>query len=273
MILLCQCLGPTSWARTIVVSDIDDTIRKSETLYAPGAFIGLIQPNVPAFEGINAYYWLLWSKRAEFLYVSSSYPEIYDARSWLMTNRFPFGDVVQRSRQKIFTEEEFDFKLQAIVNRLRTMNITENDEVYFFGDTSYIDEEVYQKAIKVLSLKNAQIFIRDVDGQSSFLLMTIPVKQTKGVRYFFTDDDLIDIHKPLFFKEAPVDLFWSSYRQYLTGEQVEKSLVFKREIMLLKTLCPDGKSDKFNCSIYAMVESNRLKNYLNLRFFPIKFKK
>lgn len=267
------CSGPNSWARTIIISDIDDTIRKSETLYAPGALVGLIQTNVPAFQGINSYYWLLWSKKAEFLYVSSSYPEIYDARSWLLTNHFPFGEVVQRSRENSYTETEFDYKFNTIINRLRAIKVDEKDEVYFFGDTSFIDEEVYHKVIKTLRLKNGRIFIRDIDGQSSFLLMTIPVKQSPGVRYFFTDDDLIDIHMPLFLKDAPLSLFWNSYKQYLAGDQVEKSLAFKREISLLKTLCPTGRSNNFNCSIYATVESNRLKNYLNLKFFPKKFKK
>ena len=135
------------FSKLIIISDIDDTIRRTETINPLQALTNLMIVKVPAYEGIRKMYWDLWATRpqVEFFYLSSSLKDIYDADEWLGHTQFPLGITTQRSREVFLKQSEEKYKIESIIHFLKDESA--DTEVYFFGDTSFSDETIYTEVV------------------------------------------------------------------------------------------------------------------------------
>jgi phosphatidate phosphatase APP1 len=160
--LLLVSMSP-SFARVVVVSDIDDTIRQSNVLNLADAAIRLAgKPK--EFKDLGVVYSALnelsiveSSEPMAVAYISASTKKFYDADEWINLRKFPKGEVIQR---KSISEDKKDFKVNNIV-RFLAENYKEGDTLFLFGDDAELDPEIYQEVLRKTNLKGS-IFIRDV---------------------------------------------------------------------------------------------------------------
>lgn len=177
------------FARVIVISDIDDTIKMSNSMGGvSGIYHFLRMKSYPIMRSIYSDIENYYGKEGvSFFYVSAAPDYIYNQDHWLKEKGFPAGE--SYLRQSI-TVETYKFKMQVITKLLS--NIDDKDSVLLFGDNSSFDPKVYQDIINGLSLKKAKIFIRDVNTSETFDLDSMDEKSNVRIKYFFSEKELID---------------------------------------------------------------------------------
>jgi hypothetical protein len=151
------------FAKVVVVSDIDDTIRESHVLnllHAGFRLLGTPQE----FKDLAAVYSALNQSSINnsgepmaVAYISASTKFFYDADEWITLRQFPKGEVIQR---KLINEDKKTFKVSNII-RFLSEKYVQGDEIFLFGDNAELDPEIYQEVLRATHLK-ATIFIRDV---------------------------------------------------------------------------------------------------------------
>jgi phosphatidate phosphatase APP1 len=151
------------FAKVVVVSDIDDTIRQSHILNLLDAGIRLAG-NPEEFKDLGVIYQALSEASMEnsgekmaIVYISASTKFFYLGEEWITLRQFPQGEVVQRQS---LSEDKKMFKVSNII-RFLGENYVPGDELFLFGDNAELDPEIYQEVLKKTNLKGT-IFIRDV---------------------------------------------------------------------------------------------------------------
>ncbi|MDC1175073.1 DUF2183 domain-containing protein [Bacteriovoracaceae bacterium] len=196
--LLWSCL---SFSKVIVVSDIDDTIKETNTMSPTGKIYYFLR-NKP-FKHMSAIYRELDSfykssgEDIEFFYVSAAPDFIFNQQKFLRKYRFPMGKTFLK---KISSPETYAYKYLTIKQILEA-NYNEGDTVIFLGDNSEHDPAVYVDITNNLNLENAEILVRDVSTQATNLASGLGIKRLPGVQYFFSEMELA---------EAPVMHFLSN---------------------------------------------------------------
>lgn len=182
----------SAYSKLVVVTDIDDTIRKSNVLNLLDAFKRLKNPK-PFGKLRDIFIELkanadISGEKIEFAYISASLKLFYNADMWLKKYHFPKGHVKQK---KLFANK-FKYKLSAIKMFLKKINFKSDDTLLLFGDNSEVDAEVYSEVVNQLRPRNFKIFIRDIK------MKTVPIFGTESIscndqyiKYFISEIEIL----------------------------------------------------------------------------------
>jgi hypothetical protein len=208
-------------AKTIVISDLDDTLRKAHGKFKVDAVIKLIK-GVKSFKALRDIFiehekiTEASGEEIEFYYVSASFKKIYNAAKWVKKQKLPAGPSFQRS---IGVKNE-GYKVRTISELLDATNIDPiNDKVYFYGDNSDLDPVAYLEIVKIYNLQKSKIFIRDIKAEATRLMFGMPVKRLRGVQYFLSEAELLK--KPEFYFVS------NEIRDYVREKVIDESLIPK----------------------------------------------
>jgi phosphatidate phosphatase APP1 len=153
-VLLFSKLG---FAKTLVVSDIDDTIKVTDVLNKANAVKnGLFSKK--AFSGMNELFNEFNNSDTIITYVSGSptvIKEIVD--NFLEDNHFPQKENLTLKKGKVST---YDYKLAVIRDQIAKMN---PDKIILLGDDTEFDPEVYNTISKENKIES--IYIRAVQNR------------------------------------------------------------------------------------------------------------
>jgi len=182
-----------SWAKTLVISDIDDTIKMTNNMSTSGTIVHFLD-NDP-FPVMPILYRDLKSQldakgeQVEFSYVSGGYRAIFNGDKFIKKNNFPPGKVYLRTLKS--SRSTFTYKYLTITKIIEDLSAEDrqNLTIYFFGDNAAYDADVYWQLTRDLGLRS-HIFIRDVQTKATFALESESLEQVKGLHYFFTERDL-----------------------------------------------------------------------------------
>jgi hypothetical protein len=146
--------------KTLIVSDVDDTIKVTNVLNTPMKILnGIFAKN--AFSGMSELYQEFNLTENSFYYVSGS-PNIIRSRitHFLKFNNYPQVENLVLKYGKIPT---YDYKLREIRNLISKIN---PDKIILLGDDTEVDPEVYH----ALSLENTGkiegIYIRAIKNRA-----------------------------------------------------------------------------------------------------------
>lgn len=123
-----------------------------------------------------------------FYYVSAAYDFLYLQERWLDRYGFPYGETFLRQG---LGEQSYEHKYEAMALLLE--QVSDEDDVYFFGDNSSHDPQVYLDIIKDLTIKNSHIFIRDVTMTAHDTGVGLAIERLAGIHYFVSELDLIKV--------------------------------------------------------------------------------
>lgn len=193
MFILCLLLTFNVLAKTIIVSDIDDTIRRSNVLNKFDAGIRLFGTPA-AFPGLDLIYKEMGKKaqldgeKLPIVFISASLPFLYNGGAWLDLIKMPDFTVIQR--QSLFHDAK-EFKISNI-KRFLEQEYQIGDQILMFGDNGEHDPVVYTQVLKDLGLEG-KIFIRDVRADVSFYAPFKNGKRLPGIHYFLSELELVNI--------------------------------------------------------------------------------
>jgi phosphatidate phosphatase APP1 len=148
-------------AETLLVSDIDDTIKVSHVLGSQAAL-----ENVPHFNNVflgmpELYQFLARDSKIKFAYVSNAPSKLmyYPQRLFLSYNSFPEGEMYLK--QNLFDK---DHKVNAISNLILTLHPT---QLILIGDNGEKDSETYAEIQKRFPQIPTQTFIHQLYSVNS----------------------------------------------------------------------------------------------------------
>lgn len=188
-------------SKTIVVTDIDDTIKKANSMGGIGGIYHFLKKKPyeytrDLFNEINAYEQGRGEETA-YYYVSAAPEFTFNAPLWLEQNNFPMGPTYLKTSEN--GGETYAYKYRTIKAILeKELSDDPALKIYFFGDNSQFDAKVYVDLVNDMKLKNTLIYIRDVSTEATYFSKDIPVLKLPGVKYFFSEMELIG-DKDLFF--------------------------------------------------------------------------
>ena len=187
-----------AFSKTIIISDIDDTLKKANSAgkFPEQAYHFL--KKIPYFEMRDLFneiksYENLKHETTSFYYVSAAFSFTFDAQAWLQKNHFPAGVSALRAFKN--KESTYDFKHGVIkkILELESINLDastgETLHVLMFGDDAQVDALVYSDLTREMSL-DSHIYIRDVRAEATFFDSSLPIKQVKGANYYFSEIEL-----------------------------------------------------------------------------------
>lgn len=195
-------------AKTIIVTDIDDTIKKANTMGGVGGLYHFLKKKPyeytrDLFNEINAYEKAQGEETA-FYYVSAAPSFTFDAPAWLKLNNFPMGPTFLKTSEN--GGETYAYKYRTIKTIIEKELALDPDlKIIFFGDNSQHDGQVYYDLKLEMKLTNSEIFIRDVSTEATFFDHDIPVVKLPGVIYFFSEMELIGNKHLLFISRNLID--------------------------------------------------------------------
>ena len=97
-------------ARTIIISDLDETLRIAHS-HSNLEALQAIKNGVKAFPSMGPIFEDYNEDRARFFYVSASYFFLYDALDWIKEQKFPVGPTYQRVS---ISEKSYPYKVRTI---------------------------------------------------------------------------------------------------------------------------------------------------------------
>lgn len=173
----------TTFAQTLIVSDIDDTIKETEVLHKKAMAKKALRIDLP-FKGMSELYHHLVEEevsrdeKVQIVYLSNAPEKGFGKihRNFIRYNNFPAGNAYLR--RSFFDQNHKYNSLDHLFKQLRPKR------VILIGDNGEKDAKIYQMAKTKLfpkyGIKNHQIFIRYVyprsdegkevlDGQFAFL--------------------------------------------------------------------------------------------------------
>ena len=150
-----------SYAKTLIISDIDDTIKLTDVLNSKPEIVRNALLSKKAFSGMGQLYKELGTKETSIHYVSGS-PTIIRSivNKFLQYNEFPQEQNLVLKRGSIHT---FEYKVEAIKN---IISIEQPDEIILIGDDTEVDPEVYDTISKLNPLKVSGIYIRAIQNRA-----------------------------------------------------------------------------------------------------------
>lgn len=184
------------FARTVVISDIDDTLKKANSMGKPAEQAYHFLRKAPYFEIRDLFNEIksdavTRNEEIKFYYVSAAPAMIFHAQSWITKHHFPAGPSYLKTKSTKAPTYDFKHKtIQALLTEERkTLPQGEALTVLMFGDNAQFDAVVYSDLTKEMKL-SSQIFIRDVRAEATFFDSTLPVKKLPGVNYYFSEVEL-----------------------------------------------------------------------------------
>lgn len=228
-----------SFSKTIIVSDIDDTIKKANSMGGVGGVWHFLKKK-PYEEARDLFNEIKKNENSRgeetaYYYVSAAPSFTFDGDEWIRKNNFPVGPVILKTKDNGGETYAYKYRtIKAIIEKELKNDSSLN--VIFFGDNSQHDAKVYYDLNNEMNL-GADIYIRDVSTEGTFFSSTLPVVRLPGVKYFFSERELI---------EDPFFSYMSRKLQDLITSQYEKRDLIPEYTLdtlgdRLKTIC-EGKS-------------------------------
>jgi phosphatidate phosphatase APP1 len=168
-----EVLVPPPSARFVVVSDIDDTVLKSDATHlikmAQHVFLGNAHTRLP-FSGVAALYRALFAGKAgnemnPLFYVSSSPWNLYDLLAQFFNLQdIPIGPVLFLRNWGINEEEILPIKHRAFKTRLIRQMLDFYPDLPFIllGDSGQEDPEIYAEIVHEYGDRVIAVYIRNV---------------------------------------------------------------------------------------------------------------
>lgn len=232
-----------AFSKTIIISDIDDTLKKANSVgkFPMEAYHFL--KKVPYLEMRDLFNEIesneqSKSEQVAFYYVSAAQKFTFNAQKWLLHYNFPPGQSVLRTLKK--RNSTYDFKHAAIKKileaEIKTLDQSSNEplHVMMFGDNSQADAVVYNDLTNEMNL-DSKIYIRDVKAEATRFDSSIPVLKIPGVIYYFSEVELFQNPE---FDYLSADLKHRTYRSYLNKELIPQ-YTFKTLYRRLNTFYHD----------------------------------
>lgn len=222
-----------AYSKTIIISDIDDTLKKANSVgNAPEQVYHFLR-KIPYLEMRDLFNEIKEQEKSrgetvKFYYVSAAKTITFNAQKWLQKHHFPLG----RSSLKTLKEKRstYDFKYavikQILLDEMHSLDLASNEPLEFlmFGDNAQIDAVVYNDLTKELNL-NSKIYIRDVRANATFFDSTLPVIRLLGVKYYFSEVELFKNAEFDFLSASLINRTFESYQnQKLIPEYTLKTL-------------------------------------------------
>lgn len=182
------------FSRTVIVSDIDDTIKKANSMGKVAGMYHFLRAKPylemrDIFQNINEYYSSADRDGVAFYYVSAASKKLFKAKPWLLKYKFPMGPAILKAEK----EDTYDYKYRIIKNILNEEMAKFSDVKFlFFGDNAKYDQKVYSDLRNELKLNDAEIFIRDVKANATYFTQEIPTVKLPNVNYFFSEIELLN---------------------------------------------------------------------------------
>lgn len=184
-------------ARIIIISDVDDTIKVTHGLSSKSV-MNYFKGESASFPEMDILYHEWKNMGGQFLYLSSSYQGIYDARKWIQEYQFPEGKVIQRDEDSYLDGKLF--KKEELVKVFTDQEIYPDDLFLFLGDNFGEDDEVYEEIVREFKLeKQSIIMIRDILLDQCLPGMDVKGSPVPGVHYYISARDLADVLFPMYF--------------------------------------------------------------------------
>ncbi|MEA9358104.1 phosphatase domain-containing protein [Bacteriovorax sp. PP10] len=201
-------------AKTIIVTDIDDTIKKANSMGGVGGLYHFLKKKPyeytrDLFNEINAYE-QIQGEETTFYYVSAAPAFTFDAPAWIKLNNFPEGPTYLKTAEN--GGETYAYKYRTIKAILEKELALDPDlKILFFGDNSQFDGKVYYDLKLEMKLSNSEIFIRDVSTEATVFDRDIPLVKLPGVYYFFSEMELVGNPHLLFISNKLIDGITKEY--------------------------------------------------------------
>ena len=212
-------------AKVVVVSDIDDTIKKANSASSGiGEIYHFLRKKIypemrDLFVELDQAY-RAEGEDVEFYYVSAAPDIVFNQEKWLCKHGFPQGPATLR---RLGDGGTYEYKKRVIGNILKDLG--PEDTVYLFGDNASKDAIVYSELVSELGL-NGYIYIRDVQTDATYWNADFDVNRIRSVRYYFSERDLLR-DRGLYFMSAEL-------RDTIEASYEEKSLIPEYTLKTLK---------------------------------------
>lgn len=182
------------FSKTIVVTDIDDTIKKANSMGGIGGVWHFLRKKPyeyarDLFNEIKSNE-VLAGEEITFYYVSAAPSYTFKAPEWLVKNNFPIGPTFLKTKEN--GGETYAYKYRTIKKIIESeLKKDPALKIIFFGDNSQHDANVYFDLRANMNLSNSSIFIRDVSTEATEFDPKLPVVKLDDVTYFFSEVELI----------------------------------------------------------------------------------
>lgn len=208
-------------SKTVVISDIDDTLKKANSVgkATEQAYHFLLK--IPYIEMRDLFNEIrdneiAKSESINFYYVSAAYQFTFNAPWWLKRHHFPVGNSTLKTVKH--KESTYIYKynvIKAILeNEIKSLDKNNNEilNVLMFGDNASADAIVYSKLTLDMRL-NSEIYIRDVKAEATFFDTTVEVKKIPGVKYYFSEVELFNNSEFGYLSQGLKNRAYESYRR------------------------------------------------------------
>ncbi len=226
---------------TVVVTDVDDTLRKTESLvpeYAVTQY--LISPN-GYFNGMKNLLSDLKqaSLASQLFYVTDNYREVYDSADWLKSNNFPEGEVYQRENIASVLLNTKDYHKQKKINELLQRRSNTAQPFLFIGDNGYDDPGIYQKIAASHKDLDYKILIRDIKGETIFVGMLTRPQEANGPVYIFSGEYefWFDLKYNFLVEQSSLQTWFGWYSDWLNRNAVMRSTATYMARKLVPAYC------------------------------------
>lgn len=204
-----------AFSKTIIITDIDDTIKKANSMGGVGGVYHFLRkkPYIETRDLFNEIKndEISRGNTVSYFYVSAAPSFTFDADEWIAKNNFPIGPTFLKTKEN--GGETYAYKYRTIKTIIENELKKESDlKIIFFGDNSQHDAKVYYDLNLEMNL-GAEIFIRDVSTEATYFSATLPLVRLPAVQYFFSEMELVN---------HPAFLFMSSNLKKLINAQYNR---------------------------------------------------
>ncbi len=247
-------------SKTIIVTDIDDTIKKANSMGGIGGLWYFLRKKPyeltrDLFNEIQSYE-NASGEESKFYYVSAAPKFTFKGPEWLAKNSFPMGPVYLKTSEN--GGETYAYKYRTIKKIIEDeLSLDPGLKILFFGDNSQHDAQVYYDLRANLNLSNTQIYIRDVSTEATELDANLPIVKLDDVTYFFSEIELIGNPDLQFMSKKLSEKITKSYK----SQDIIPLYTLDTLADRLKKICEDqffmiSVIIKESCKIQAKVDAN-----------------
>lgn len=203
------------FSKTIIITDIDDTIKKANSMGGVGGVYHFLRKK-PYSETRDLFNEIKKDETSRgntiaYFYVSAAPSFTFDAQEWLAKNNFPMGPSYLKTKEN--GGETYAYKYRTIKTIIETELKKDSDlKIIFFGDNSQHDAKVYYDLNLEMNL-GGEIFIRDVSTEATYFSTALPLVRLPGVHYFFSEMELINHPNFLFMSSTLKKLILAQYNR------------------------------------------------------------
>ena len=252
----------SSFSRTVLVTDIDDTIKKANSMGGLGGIYHFLRAR-PYAEIRDLFNEIRDDEFSHghgigYYYVSAAPSYTFNAPEWIRKHDFPIGPTYLKTRENGGETYAYKYRtIKAIIEE--ELKSDSNSTFLFFGDNSQHDANVYFDLRRNLNL-NALIFIRDVSTEATFFSVLLPVNRLENVEYFFSERELINNPRFLFMSGNLKKIIIAQY----DNESLIPPYTFDTLVDRLKAICDArdvyvyaSEDDKSRCGNEAKADAKK----------------